>query len=157
MKLFIDDIKKIEWLSTALEKTDWGKALLGLKKGAFFVVYYNLEVKESRLDIGGYKIVYELNDSIYRGMSEFSRNNLAYIQEPFETSTQLLYLLLRTAVGEIQGKAGLVNLDRIFYEYKVQDIEQSKSRIKINIRGSQDIESRLGFNNALLNIFYFLK
>ena len=157
MKLFIDDIKKIEWLSTALEKTDWGKALLGLKKGAFFVVYYNLEVKESRLDIGGYKIVYELNDSIYRGIPEFSRNNLAYIQEPFETSTQLLYLLLRTAVGEIQGKAGLVNLDRIFYEYKVQDIEQSKSRIKINIRGSQDIESRLGFNNALLNIFYLNK
>jgi hypothetical protein len=164
MKLFIDDIKRYDWLVDSLKNThpiasSWGNKFLELKKGAFFVIYYDINVKVQVLQIKEVKVVYELNDSIYRGLVTYGAQNLAYIQEPFETSTQLLYLLLKTAIIEAAIEEGEreKKLDDLFFEFKAKDIEQSKNNIKINIRGSQDIESRIGFNNALLNIFYLNK
>jgi hypothetical protein len=159
MKLFIDDIKRYDWLVDSLNNTSYGKKLLELKKGAFFVIYYDLVIKAKALRIRGVEVVYELNDSIYRGFERYGVNNLAYIQEPFETSTQLLYLLFKTACMEanIEYEERQKKLDDLFFEFKAKDIEQSKNNIKINIRGSQDIESRIGFNNALLKIFYLNK
>jgi len=159
MKLFIDDIKRYDWLVDSLKNTSWGNKFLELKKGAFFVLYYKINVKVQVLQIKGVNVVYELNDSIYRGLINYGVDNVAYIQEPFETSTQLLYLLLKTACMEanIEYDERQKKLDDLFFEFKAKDIEQSKNNIKINIRGSQDIESRIGFNNALLNIFYLNK
>jgi len=68
MKLFIDDIKRYDWLVDSLKNTSWGNKLLELKKGAFFVLYYKINVKVQVLQIKGVNVVYELNDSIYRGI-----------------------------------------------------------------------------------------
>ena len=150
MKLFIDDIKKIEWLSDAIDPAtggpSWGRDFLNLKKGYYFVFDYNLNESDSSVNIVNTRMLYEMNDSIYRAMTG---EHVGYMKEPFDTSNYLFYSILKSACkGNLENK-----LTDLFMGYKAQDLQANKNNLKINIKGNQEINSHISFSNALNNVF----
>jgi hypothetical protein len=150
MKIFIDDIKKIEWLSDAIDPStggaSWGRDFLNLKKGYYFVFDYNLNESESSVKIVNTRMLYEINESIYRAMTG---QHVGYMKEPFDTSNYLFYSILKSACkGDLENK-----LTDLFMGYKAQDLQANKNNLKINIEGNQEINSHISFSNALYNVF----
>ena len=87
MKIFLDDIKKIQWLSDAIDPAlggpSWGRDFLNLKKGFYFVFDYDLNESNSSVNIVNSRSLYEINDSIYRNMTA---EHIGYMKEPFDSS-----------------------------------------------------------------------
>ena len=144
MKIFLDDIKKKQWLTDSLIKYDWGKQLLTLKAGTFLVIYYDMNEALGTIKIYDSKVVYELNDAIYKN---YKGNNIAFIQEPFDSANYFLYSLFLTAVEDFQEKTKF--LEDMYVDYKEKDIEQAKENLKTNIKGSFEINSRLDLQSTL--------
>jgi hypothetical protein len=151
MKLFIDDIKKIEWLSDAIDPAtggpSWGRDFLNLKKGYYFVFDYNLNESDSSVKIVNTRMLYEINESIYRAMTG---QHVGYMKEPFDTSNYLFYSILKSACkGDLENK-----LTDLFIGYKAQDFQANKNNLKIYIEANQEINSHISFSNALNNVFF---
>jgi hypothetical protein len=158
MKIFLDDIKKIDWLSEQIQKKSWGNSLLNLKKGFYFVFDYDLNESLSTITIGKTKTLYEINDSIYRDMGS---QHIGYMKEPFDSSNYLFFSLLKLACTNYtsfpnydEETERLHNkLTNLFIGYKSQDLEANKRNLKTNIKGNQEINSSISFSTALNNVF----
>ena len=153
MKIFLDDIKKIDWLSERIKQETWGNNFLNLKKGFYFVFDYDLNESDSTIQIVNSKSLFEINDSIYRNMSA---QHIGYMKEPFDTSNYLFFSLLKSAIKTINNlneEEELNNLTNLFLGYKSQDLEANKRNLKTNIKGNQEVNSSIGFSNALNNVF----
>jgi hypothetical protein len=153
MKIFLDDIKKIDWLKNALENnTKWGKDFLNLKKGYSFVFDYDLNESNSTVIITNHKVLYEVNESIYRNMTA---EHVGYMKEPFESSNYLFFSMLKRAVinNTFQDPIELQKLIQLFTSYKEQDYLANKRNLKTSIKGNQEVNSSISFSNALNNVF----
>jgi hypothetical protein len=151
MKIFLDDIKKIQWLSDAIDPTyggaSWGRDFLNLQKGFYFVFDYNLDESDSNIIITNSRRLFEINEGIYRSMTA---QHIGYMKEPFDTSNYLFYSVLKNACKSDEQKEKLTNL---FIGYKAQDIAENKRNLKESIKGVQEVNSSISFSTALNNIF----
>ena len=147
MKIFLDDIKKIDWLNLSIELMDWGKNFLNLKKGFYFVFDYDLNESDSTIKITNSRSLFEINDSIYRNMTA---QHIGYMKEPFDSSNYLFYSILKSACSL---KSGEMLLTDLFISYKAKDLEANKINLKTNIKGNQEVNSSISFSNALNNVF----
>jgi hypothetical protein len=147
MKLFLDDIKKIDWLKQEIESQSWGKVFLTLSKGFYFVFNYDLVESESNIKVSSAKSVYEINEGLYRGLSA---QHIGYMKEPFETTNYLFFSLLKSACRTEEATS---KLNELFFSYKIKDVQEYKANLKTHITGSQQINSAISFNTALNNIF----
>ena len=157
MKLFIDDIKKIDWLTNAISYQKWGKEFLTLKKGFFFVFDYNLVEQRSSIEVENARHLYEINDSIYRNMVS---EHVGYMKEPFDTSNYLFFSLLKSACETYPASSPhakenewVDKLTDLWMTYKSQDLAESKKNLKVRISGVQEINSHISFSTALNNIY----
>jgi len=151
MKIFLDDIKKIKWLSDAIDPTyggpSWGRDFLNLQKGFYFVFDYNLDESDSSIIITNSRRLFQINEGIYRSMTA---QHIGYMKEPFDTSNYLFYSILKNACKTDEQKEKLTNL---FIGYKAQDIAENKRNLKESIKGVQEVNSSISFSTALNNIF----
>jgi hypothetical protein len=147
MRINISDIKKQDWLVACLQKTAWGKEFLSLLSGYHFVFYYNQVPDKSGINVVKSKMLYEINDGIYR---DFRAEHVGYIREPFSTSNYLLYSLLESS---IESERDREKLQKLFISYKAEDIAESKKNLKTKIKGNFEINSRISFSSALSNVF----
>jgi hypothetical protein len=151
MKIFLDDIKKIGWLSDAIDPTYggpiWGRDFLNLQKGFYFVFDYNLDESDSSIIITNSRRLFQINEGIYRSMTA---QHIGYMKEPFDTSNYLFYSILKNACKTDEQKEKLTNL---FIGYKAQDIAENKRNLKESIKGVQEVNSSISFSTALNNIF----
>ena len=152
MKIFLDDIKKIEWLRDAIDPANggpaWGRDFLNLKKGFYFVFDYNLKEEDSTIEIVNSRSLFEPNDSIYRSMTG---QHVGYMKEPFDTSNYLFFSILKNACQWEPVKA--IKLVNLFIGYKSQDLIANKNNLKVSIKGNQEINSSISFSTALNNVF----
>jgi hypothetical protein len=151
MKIFLEDIKKIQWLSDAIDPTyggpSWGRDFLNLQKGFYFVFDYNLDESDSSIVITNSRRLFQINEGIYRSMTA---QHIGYMKEPFDTSNYLFYSILKEACKTDEQKEKLTNL---FIGYKAQDIAENKRNLKQSIKGVQEVNSSISFSTALNNIF----
>jgi hypothetical protein len=151
MKIFLDDIKKIQWLSDAIDPTyggpSWGRDFLNLQKGFYFVFDYNLDESDSSIVITNSRRLFQINEGIYRSMTA---QHIGYMKEPFDTSNYLFYSILKEACKTDEQKEKLTNL---FIGYKAQDIAENKRNLKQSIKGVQEVNSSISFSTSLNNIF----
>ena len=151
MKIFLDDIKKLQWLSDAIDPTyggpGWGRDFLNLKKGFYFVFDYNLQESNSTINITNSRSLFEINDSIYRSMTA---EHIGYMKEPFDSSNYLFYSILKSVCKTKELEDKLTNL---FIGYKSQDLIQLKNNLRVSIKGNQGINSSISFSTALNNVF----
>lgn len=147
MKLYINDIKNIAWLSAKIGQQRWGYNFLNLKSEPYFVFDYNLKEQESGIEVEHSRIVYQINDFIFKNMKAA---HIGYMRQPFDTSNYLFYTLLKSACDDEESVEKLNNL---FISYKIKDIEENKINLKKVIKGSQEINSNISFQTALTNIF----
>ena len=151
MKIFLDDIKKLQWLSDAIDPTyggpGWGRDFLNLKKGFYFVFDYNLQESNSTINITNSRSLFEINDSIYRSMTA---EHIGYMKEPFDTSNYLFYSILKSVCKTKDLEDKLTNL---FIGYKSQDLIELKNNLRVSIKGNQEINSSISFSTALNNVF----
>jgi hypothetical protein len=148
MKVFLDDIKKHNWLVAKIKETSWGDAFFNLKRPNFFVFNYNLIESESSISVVSAKSLYEINEGIYRHWG--NAEHIGYMNEPFDSSNYLFYSLLKSALSTEEEKEKLKD---IFIGYKSKDIEDNKRNLKTSIKGSLDINSSISFSDALYKIF----
>jgi hypothetical protein len=155
MNFSIDDIKSKGWLVNCISKTSWGNDFLNnFKKGTYFVIYYDMFEERGSIKISQYRIVYELNDGIYR---DFTSNNIAFIQQPFDSSNYFIYSLLLTAVLDVGNTDDLKYLEQMYIYFKEQDLEEAKINLKTNLKGTFEIKSRLDFQSVLDNYYKYDK
>ena len=147
MKVFISDIKQIDWLAAKIGQQSWGYTFLKLGSEPYFVFDYNLFEKDSSIEVVNSKITFKITDYIYKGMKA---EHLGYMRQPFDTSNYLFFSLLKSACTTEEENEKLTNL---FVGYKMHDIEENKKNLKHSLKGSQDITSSISFNTALNNIF----
>jgi hypothetical protein len=151
MKIFLEDIKKIQWLSDAIDPTyggpSWGRDFLNLQKGFYFVFDYNLDESDSSIVITNSRRLFQINEGIYRSMTA---QHIGYMKEPFDTSNYLFYSIIKEACKTDEQKEKLTNL---FIGYKAQDIAENKRNLKQSIKGVQEVNSSISFSTALNNIF----
>ena len=88
MKLYINDIKNIAWLSAKIGQQRWGYNFLNLKSEPYFVFDYNLKEQESGIEVEHSRIVYQINDFIFKNMKAA---HIGYMRQPFDTSNYLFY------------------------------------------------------------------
>jgi hypothetical protein len=160
MKIFLDDIKKIGWLNDSINKSLWGKNFLNLKKGFYFVFNYDLDESKSSIKVGSSKVLFEINDGIYRNIL---MDHIGYMKEPFDSSNYLFFSLLKNACTSYknedekeltdESKKLQSQLVDLFVGYKAQDISENKRNLKQSIKGVQEINSSVSFSAALNNIF----
>lgn len=147
MKLFINDIKNIGWLSERISQMTWGKTFLSLKSNFYFVFHYNLLESESSIAIETSQTLYEINDGIYRNMRG---QHIGYFKEPFDTTNYLFYSLLRSS---LTNQSEIDKLNDLFVQYMHRDMQENKLNLKQNLKANQQIESRISFSNALNKVF----
>lgn len=148
MKIFLDDIKSKPWLVNSLSQKEWGRKLLELKKGFYFVFDYDLNESDSSLSIYSSKILFEINEGIYRGMRG---QHMGYVKEPFDTSSYLFYSLLLSGLHGLDDNTE--KLKDMFLEYKAKDMAEAKRNLKQSIKGSLEINSSISFSSALSKVF----
>lgn len=149
MKIFIDDIKKEKWLVEKLERTL--PALLNLKRPNYFLFTYNLKESESSIEVVSYRELVQITELVYRNLNA---EHVAWIQEPFDSSSYLFYSLLMYCMDTEEDKEKLINL---FMKYRSIDMENNKKNLKQVLKGSFDINSKIAFSDALYKIFSFNK
>jgi len=147
MKLFLNDIKNIDWLTERISEMTWGKNFLTLKSNFYFVFHYDLLESQSSIAIKSSQILYEINDGIYRNMKG---EHIGYMREPFDTTNYLFYSLLKSALTSEEEEQ---KLNDLFVNYMVKDRQENKANLKNNLKANQVIESRISFNTALTKIF----
>ena len=147
MKLYLDDIKKIDWLAKNIENRNLGKQFLDTKNGFYFVFNYNLRSEQSGIEIVSANHLYEINDSIYRNMNG---QHVGYLREPFDTSNYLFYSLLDYLVF-IDGDKE--KLDQMFLSFKAADVRKAKSELKLIAKANMPVTSRIDFSEAIAKIF----
>lgn len=118
----------------------------GLKRGEYFVFYYTPDYENSKLIIHKYNVVLNLNNSIYRGMSEIAKKagtgdiQVGYLPyQPFETRDGIFYLFLKTFCPTENVSA--------FYSYAAQS--DSAVNFSLSTGSSVDVVDRASFINAV--------
>jgi hypothetical protein len=147
MKVFLNDIKKHDWLVKKIESKDWGETFLKLKNPNYFYFSYNNIEKESSINIVDFGSIYQVNEYTYKRLRA---SHLGYMNEPFDSSNYLFYSILKSACDTEEEKGWLKN---IFIEYKSIDFDENKRNLKQIIKGSLDVNTRLSFSDALYKIF----
>ena len=147
MKLFLNDIKNIDWLTDRISQMTWGKNFLNLKSGFYFVFHYDLLEAEGSIAIQSSQNLFEINDGIYRNMKG---EHIGYMQEPFDTTNYLFYSLLKST---LTSQEDIDKLNDLFVGYMYRDIQENKANLKTNLKANQVISSRISFNTALNRIF----
>jgi hypothetical protein len=148
MKIFLNDIKNIDWLSKALMNAGL-KDLLLLKKGCYFVFDYNLNESDSTINITNTKSVFDINERVYQNMTA---EHVGYMKEPFDSSNYLFFSILKSACKD--SPEDMSKLIDLYMGYKAKDLEQNKTNLKLRIQSNQEITSSISFSNALNNVFY---
>jgi len=147
MKVFLNDIKKHDWLVADIMSMTWGKNFLLLKPNFYFVFQYNLIESESGIAIETSQNLFEINDGIYRNMRA---QHIGYMKEPFDTTNYLFYSILKSA---LTSQENIDKLNALFVEYMYTDLQENKQNLKVNLKANQEIISRISFSNALNRIF----
>jgi len=147
MKIFLNDIKKHDWLVEDISSTTWGKNFLTLKSNFYFVFHYDLLESESSIAILSSQALFEINDGIYRNMKA---QHIGYMKEPFDSTNYLFYSILKSA---LTSQENIDKLNELFLEYMYKDLQENKQNLKVNLKANQEIISRISFSNALNRIF----
>lgn len=147
MKIFLNDIKKIDWLTDSIAKRTWGKNFLTLKSNFYFVFHYDLLESESSIAIQTSQTIYEINDGIYRNMKA---QHIGYMKEPFDTTNYLFYSILKSS---LTSQEDIDKLNSLFVDYMYKDLQENKQNLKVNLKANQEIISRISFSNALNKLF----
>lgn len=147
MKIFLNDIKKIDWLTNCILQTNWGKTFLNITNGHFFVFNYNLNEEDSSIDIVSASQLMNINDYIYKKMEA---EHVGYMREPFETKNYLFFSILKSACQTKEQQDKLIDL---FVGYKSYDIAENKKNLKTYIIGSMPVNSRISFSTAISEFF----
>jgi len=147
MKVFLNDIKKHDWLVKKIESKLWGETFLELIKPNYFYFSYDNIEKESSINIVDFGSIYQVNEYTYKRLRA---SHLGYMNEPFDSSNYLFYSILKSACDTEEEKSMLKD---IFIEYKSIDFDENKRNLKQIIKGSLDVNTRLSFSDALYKIF----
>lgn len=145
MKIYLKDIKNIDWLNDCISQQSWGKTFLNLSD--FFVFNYNLDEANSSINIVSAKQLSQLNDGMYQNMNA---EHVGYMREPFDTKNYLFFTILKSACKTKEDNDKLIDL---FIGYKSLDIVTSKKNLKNYIIGSMPVTSRINFSTAINEFF----
>ena len=141
MKIFLNDIKKHDWLVEDISSTTWGKNFLTLKSNFYFVFHYDLLESESSIAILSSQALFEINDGIYRNMKA---QHIGYMKEPFDSTNYLFYSILKSA---LTSQENIDKLNELFLEYMYKDLQENKQNLKVNLKANQEIISRISFSS----------
>ena len=147
MKVFLNDIKKHDWLVKKIESKNWGETFLKLIKPNYFYFSYDNIEKESSINIVDFGSIYQVNEYTYKRLRA---SHLGYMNEPFDSSNYLFYSVLKSACDTEEEKSMLKD---IFIEFKSIDFDENKRNLKQIIKGSLDVNTRLSFSDALYKIY----
>jgi hypothetical protein len=153
MKVYLDNIKNIDWLNKLLSNSSYGKAFLSCTSPSYFVVYYNYIEEKSDIDIRNVEKKFNINDLIYREQVYSRSQYTGYLQEPYDSNNFLFYLLLRNlnpnATEEDKKK-----IDELFLDYKAKDLLNINPEEKLKIKYSFQIEGKSSYYDAISNILF---
>lgn len=159
MKLFIDDILKIDWLVEVLK--DVKSPLLTLNSGAYLVIYYKYLEYSSSIVVDSQEVRYIINEDIYRKLSSLSDAQfVGCFNAPFETNNYLFYSYLRNCISNstsISYQDGVKRLNQVYLMFKTEDKKKAKEKSESIIKGIFEVKSATSLNTALDEIFYLNK
>jgi hypothetical protein len=153
MKVYLDDIKRIDWLNSILEQSEYGKSFLACKSPFYFVFYYNYIEEESLFDIKKVSKIYEINDNIYRGQGVSRTEYTGYLKEPFDTQSFLFFALLKSLNKDITQE-DKEKIDDLFLYYKSQDMKSLSLKERLKIKYSYGIDGRSSFRDSISSFLY---
>jgi len=165
MRVFIDDLKKIGWLSEVIQKSN--SKLFSATNDSHLVIYYQYSEYTSTIIVLAEDVRYIINEDIYRKLSSIKQAEfVGYLKAPFETNNYLFYAYLKDritkcavdgTITEEQSNQYRKNLNELFLLYKADDKERAKEKSVNSIKGVYPITSSLSLSEALDNIFYVNK
>jgi hypothetical protein len=154
MKVYIDDIKNIDWLNALLTPSVEGAKFLTTKSPAYFVVYYDYVEEKSEIKIKSTSKTFNINDLIYRQQYYSQAEYTGYLQEPFDTNNLLFYLVLRNLNPNITDE-DKQKIDELFLKYKAEDLLKSKNKVDaIKIQSSYEINGKASYYDAISKILF---
>lgn len=166
MKIYLDDIKKIEWLNNHISLISYGKVFLSCKSPDYLSLFYSYNEETSDIKILNVGKIFQINDLVYREQAKARSEYTGFLREPFDTNNFLFYSFLRalcktntnqewSATPTEEQKKLLDKLDELFLSFKVKDLEKSNTEEKLKIKYSFDIIGRNAYNDTLHNILKF--
>lgn len=165
MRVFIDDLKKIGWLSEVIQKSN--SKLFSATNDSHLVIYYKYSEYTSTIIVLAEEVRYVINEDIYRKLSATnSAEFVGYLKAPFETNNYLFYAYLKNrittcavagTITEEQSVQYYKNLNELFLLYRAEDKGKAKDKSVNSIKGVYPTTSSLGLSEALNDIFYINK
>lgn len=159
MRLFIDDILKIDWLVGVLK--DVKSPILNISSSGYVVIYYKYEEYSSNIIVEAQEIRYVINEDIYRKLSSLSQSAfVGYFKPPFETNNYLFYSYLLSCIKKsttIEYADGNKRLNQLFLTFRAEDKKKAKEKSENSIKGVFPINSAMSLSSALDEIFYVNK
>jgi hypothetical protein len=149
MKLFISDIKKIDWLWNMLP-VDFQT----LNPFEYFVFYYDNVEATSSIDI---KYTHKLNnfgtEKTLRIQYQRQSQQYGFFTDPMETDNSVLYMFLKYYVekgsSEQNIQSNLKRLDELFLGFKAKDLEEARNESLTNRTGIFDTNSSSEMESAI--------
>ena len=161
MKIYANDLTKVEWLNEILNNAWSGQKFLGLKSGYYFVFFYNNDESQSIIKFKSIKPLPIINDLLYEDQYKVGASYLGVLKPPYDTNNMLLYQFLRGVIYDYvyntvsdrnkleEGlKKYLPLLDELFLSYKNEDLKKISQP---NIKGVFDIVIESNLEDALNN------
>jgi hypothetical protein len=153
MKIYLDNIKKIDWLNNQLITNNFGKAFLSCEAPSYFSIFYNYIEETSDIKILSVGKLFNINELVYREQAKARSEYVGFLREPFDTNNFLFYSFLRSICNS--DVTLLEKLDDLFLSYKAKDLEKSNIEDKLKIKYSFDIIGRNAYNDTLNNILKY--
>jgi hypothetical protein len=154
MKIYLDNIKSIDWLNKLLSESQNGAKFLATKLPAYFLVFYNYIEEKSEIDIKGTSKSFQINDLVYREQYYNKAEYTGVLQEPFDSNNLLFYLLLRNLNPQI-SEEDKKKIDELFLYYKSQDLlSAKKAQEQIKIKGAFEINGKSSYYDAISQILF---
>lgn len=155
MKLFINDIKNIDWLHQLLQESERGRLFLSCTNSSSFVFFYDNLNPTSEIQIKGATKVFEVNELIFRAQSTINAQYTGVLREPFDTQNFLFYAFLKAVTSDsISIITASEKLDGLFLFYKAQDLKNLNIEERLRVKYSYEISNSSSFRDAMASYLF---
>lgn len=153
MKLFINDIKNINWLYQLLEGAERGRLFLSCTNNSSFAFFYDNLNPTSEIEIKGATKVFEVNELLFRTQSQLQAQYTGILKEPFDTQNFLFYAFLKSVNQNITSDEKQ-KIDDLFLFYKAQDLKNLNLEEKLRVKYSYEISNSSSFMEAMKSYLF---
>lgn len=159
MKLFLSDIKKIDWLWDVIP-TD----LKEKKSGQYFIFYYDNIEETSSIEMKYHQIADKIDDRVFQVQYKQRAQNFGFFKDTFMTDNMLFYMFLKfyltlyidSSSMELYDTTEEKNqviekLDKLFLDWKSQDLQNLRAEGISEDKGIYEINNLSNLESAVHN------